>query len=293
MMNRRCGIGLVALLTLVLPAEARSQDLPTVALRGTEVRELLAEKIDGMVYHLYVAVPEEFTGSEELFPAVYLLDSWNTFGTYLQTYRLLRLRDEVPPLILVGVAYGGDIRDHDRYRSRDFMPTHLTREELIERYGTYVADVLPETGGAASFLDFLQDELIPFVEAEYPVDSADRGIFGYSAGGLFAFYALVNAPTVFQKYMVASSAVWYDDYAVFEDEERYAEGADALPARVYLSVGGDEYSGTVEAWERTRDLLESRGYRGLEVFAELLENETHISASILAVSRAFRRLYGG
>jgi predicted alpha/beta superfamily hydrolase len=68
-------------------------------------------------------------------------------------------------------------------RARDFTPTKTSREAT--------------SGGAAAFLDFLEHEVIPFVDRTYRTIPSDRGLLGHSYGGLFAIYALEQTAGAF------------------------------------------------------------------------------------------------
>jgi len=81
-------------------------------------------------------------------------------------------------------------------RARDFTPTHLPEE--------------PTSGGAAAFLDFLEKEIIPLVDRTYRTVPTDRALLGHSYGGLFALYALVERPGLFQRIIAASPAAGWD-----------------------------------------------------------------------------------
>jgi predicted alpha/beta superfamily hydrolase len=52
----------------------------------------------------------------------------------------------------------------------------------------------------------LRDEIIPLVERSYRITD-DRGIMGHSLGGLFAAYALFEAPDLFRRYGILSPSL--------------------------------------------------------------------------------------
>jgi predicted alpha/beta superfamily hydrolase len=70
-------------------------------------------------------------------------------------------------------------------RARDFTPTRTSGD--------------PNSGGAPAFLDFLEHELIPFIDRTYRTNTSDRGLLGHSLGGLFALYALEQRPRCFSE----------------------------------------------------------------------------------------------
>lgn len=256
---------------------------PPVTLAGTEVRTLVSEAVKGMEYKILVAFPDQYDASLDKYPALYCLDAWAQFGILTETVRYLSLFSVIPPLLLVGISYECTLAQNIYYRARDYLPSYIPPEKLGP--GAFA----PASGGAANFSRFISDELIPFVEREYRVDPSDRGIFGHSYGATFAAWVLFNNPKLFQRYLLGSPVLAWDDYLVLKHEAAFAEHNSALPAKVFASVGSEE--GTTD-WTRLKERLESRNYQGLEFTATILDGETHASGIPATHSRALRVLYG-
>ena len=265
---------------------------PPVTLAGTEVCPLTSKAVGGMEYKVFVTLPKGYESSSETYPALYFLDAWNRFGMITETYRLLRWFNDIEPMVIVGISFDADDAKCLYYRSRDYFPTYVSPEKLAEQFGQGLADLIPTSGGASDFLRFFQDELFPFVEREYRVDPSDRGIFGHSAGGNFAAWVLFNTPGVFQRYLIGSPFLPWDDGLAYKQEAAYAESHSALPARVFLSVGGKEGEGSIERLKRLKDAMESRDYEGLDLAYTVFEGETHMSGLPVTYSTALLKLYG-
>ncbi len=283
------------LLVLDCPA-AFSQEYPAVTLSGAYVRKIPSKFVMGMEYDLYIALPSGYEDGQSNYPVVYLLDGWDTFGIQLQTYQAMTLMDLVPPLILVGISYelkgasySENLKRYFYLRSRDFTPTKLTLEEIVKKHGQRFADFVPVSGGGENFLRFLEEEIFPFIESEYRADPNDRGIFGYSLGGLFTTYVLLHKPTVFHRYFMGSPYLNWDDGVVFNLYEAVKFDKCKYPVKAYLSVG--ELEGRSN-WERLKKFIEEKNHPKLQLSAEILPGETHLSGVGQAHSRAFRRLYG-
>ena len=103
-------------------------------------------------------------------------------------------------------------------------------------------------GGAGRFLAFLRDELKPWVRERYGVDPDDSAFFGYSLGGLFATYVLLNEPATFRRYGIGSPPLGWDNGAMFDHEAEYARTHDDLPAKVFFSVGANENTEGQRRW---------------------------------------------
>jgi predicted alpha/beta superfamily hydrolase len=195
-------------------------------------------------------------------------------------------------MVIVGISYEADDARALYYRSRDYFPTYVSPEELAEKFNQVLADLIPISGGAPNFLRFFQDELFSLVEHEYRVDPSDRGIFGHSAGGNFAAWVLFNTPGVFQRYLIGSPFLPWDDGLAYRQEAAYAERHSALPAKVFLSIGDKEGEGTVERLKRLKDAMESRNYEGLDLAYTVFDGETHMSGLPVTYSTALLKLYG-
>lgn len=268
-------------------AEAQAVPDP-VPLQGTRLHELHSAVL-GRGFYVHVALPPYYGQDEREYPVVYLLDSWAFFGLYFQTYRMLnQWGREVEDVVLVGVGYR-DENENGRFRSLDFTPTHLTVDQIAAKHGEAVAANTTASGGAGAFLRFLKEELIPFVEARYQVRDDARGLFGFSYGGLFATYALLEDSSVFRKYLIASPALWWDDGIVLRRMEGASEGT-SLQGSVYVTCGETEVE-QLEGCASLHRRLRKRPWRSMDVRLGVFDGESHNSVLPRAVSNAFRVLY--
>ena len=87
--------------------------------------------------------------------------------------------ERIPEMIVVALA--------NTQRSRDFTPTHVAS-------GPYSAG----SGGAAAFLRFMKEELIPQIESRYRT-LPQRTLVGHSLGGLLTLSAFVEQPEMFTR----------------------------------------------------------------------------------------------
>lgn len=240
-------------------------------------------------------------------PALFLGDPWANFGTAVEIIRLLRLAEDVPPLLVVGVGYPvATLEDNFELRCRDFTPS----VDLASGY-TDVAMM----GGAGRFLAFLREELKPWAQQRYGIDPDDCTLFGDSLGGLFATHVLLDQPQSFRRYGIGSPSLYWDKQRMFEREAEYAQAHGDLPAKVFFSVGahetpeGDrryieqmpaERRAKAEAdpsidmvadCERMVERLRGRAYPSLELGCEVLPGEYHHTAPAANLSRSLRYLF--
>lgn len=181
-----------------------------IELAGTEHHEFVTA--EGKAYTLDVGLPPDYeSDSDVTYPVLYVLDGELMFHHVRSSYELLDtlpLTVGVPvealeqggfigtPLIIVGIDQKGShsgrasvasARESGSMRTFDLTPTRSTKQEarFLESYGRE-----SPTGGAASFLAALKDEIFPWVASRYRA-SDQRGLYGFSLGGLFATHVLL------------------------------------------------------------------------------------------------------
>jgi uncharacterized protein len=136
-------------------------------------------------------------------------------------------------------------------------------------------------GGAALFLDFLEHELIPFIDRTYRTNSADRGLLGHSLGGTFALYALEQRPALFQRIVAASPALFPDD-PLMNNAARRALSAMHAPVRLDLSVGSDDELGFAKTTTAFAKMLDELKPKGLDYRFTVYPGENHNSVRLVS-----------
>jgi predicted alpha/beta superfamily hydrolase len=278
-----------------------AQEVPPPALADTEAR-VMTSSVTGRTYQVTVALPRGYGESGKTYPVLYTVDANGQFGSVVEAARAMRFEDLIPELIIVGIGYPvGRPWNALSPRAVDLTPTRDQPWEEYERV-TYPQFPAPEgSGGAPGFLRFLTEELIPAIEAEYRTEQDDRALYGHSFGGLFGTYALLHGNGTFRKFIIGSPSYWWDHRVTFDMEEAHAATHDALPARVFFSVGileepeGDEELAPYRMVSNLHDfeaVLAQRGYRGFEWTSVYFPEETHTSVIPATISRGLRYIYG-
>jgi predicted alpha/beta superfamily hydrolase len=189
--------------------------------------------------------------------------------------------------LLVGVPLKSEtLADHGRKRTFDFTPTEVEAENksLSQMFGGEV-----HTGGAPMFLRTLKEELIPYIESKYRVNS-DRGLAGYSFGGLFAAYVWLTDGSTFSRYLIGSSGDW-DNGVLRKTEAALAKSGKTLHGRVFISVGADEEDEDVGAFKNLTTAITSHAYPNLRLESHVFESTDHRSGAVGAFLRGLKSLY--
>jgi predicted alpha/beta superfamily hydrolase len=209
---------------------------------------------------------------------VYICDGYWDFTLLRGFYGNLIYDKTVPELIIVGIGYAGDKPNYDLLRRYDYTPVPDP-----------VADQAGKTSGhAREFLGVLEKELIPFVEREYRVDPSYRVLGGSSLGGLFALYATLERPALFQGAIAPSPAVDWAGGWLFRREEELAAAHQALPVRLFISGAGEESPPFLAAIQRFSEQLARHRPSGLHQKWRLVDGERHTGTKAESYSRGMR-----
>lgn len=248
-----------------------------VTIPNTEMR-VLSSSVINQEFSIFVALPQMYAVNNNTYPIVYALDANANFGILTETVRLLTVFNEIPEVIIVGIGYPvKTIKEAQGFRTRDLTPSET------DWYETRLMSFLPEapvyagSGGAANFLRFIREELIPFVNSNYRVNSEDSAFMGFSFGGLFGLYSLFNHPDTFKRYFLGSPSIWWNDGTIFNLENEFATQNGDLSAKVFLSVAGKDGDNMISNTYKMADVLRGRNYKSLEITTHFFEGETHMS----------------
>jgi predicted alpha/beta superfamily hydrolase len=123
-------------------------------------------------------------------------------------------------------------------RNRDLVPPYARKDVKIEARPKN--DNSPSIFGKADlFLNFIELEVIPYLENNYSINN-NRVLSGFSAGGSFVLYTIVTKPELFTGYFAFSPAAWYDKSVVVNEFKKGLNKVSGKPLFLYLSLGGAE-----------------------------------------------------
>ena len=209
--------------------------------------------------------PENGAYSVTRYPVIYMHDGQNLFDPALSFIgvdwgmdeAMMHLIQETgrPGAIIVGIW-------NSPLRLREYMPQKPLNasggQRILNRF-------VEQTGGAPlsdGYLQFLVEELKPFIDACYPTlsDSAHTLVMGSSMGGLISLYALIEYPDVF-----GGAGCLSTHWPIGEEVLVDALGA-ALPSagrhRLYFDFGTETLDANYEPWQQRMDeWLRTAGYR--------------------------------
>lgn len=212
------------------------------------------EELD-VEFLVHVTLPPDYD-KDKTYPVFFLTDGVWRFGNHSELRKVME-EGEAADVILVSLGYN----------------YHMNGTDETNRY-------LHLVQARSSLLNFITDNLMPYLGENYKIDYANSTLYGHSDGGVFTHHALFNSDQYenqpFGYYIIGSPAFWclYDkeieldpegcetDYGYFDRNER-------LDKHVFLCGGAledpdyqDSYNGhatTLEGLENLKERLESHG----------------------------------
>lgn len=204
---------------------------------------------------VHVTLPPDYD-KDKTYPVFFLTDGVWRFGNHTQLRKLME-DGEAAPVILVSLGYNYSINGADLSFRNDILVT--------QRY---------------KLLDFVTDNLMPYLGENYNIDFANSTLYGHSDGGVFAETAMLKSDLYenqpFGNYIIGSPAFWglYFDSEVLDSESYekdygYFERNDKLTKKAFLCGGlledpdyAERYNGhdtTLEGLKKLKSRLEEHG----------------------------------
>lgn len=186
-------------------------------------------------YRVWVAIPQS-PAPPAGFPVAYLLDG-NAALMETDAALLERLAHAPRPPVIAYVGYDSDLRIDADARAFDDTPLRpggpqAQRDLLGGR----------RTGGAQAFLELIQAQVMPRVQALARTDPQQRALWGHSYGGLFALHVLFTRPQAFDVYAAIDPALWWGDGYVLGEAAAAAPWPEP-PPQLQLWLGQSEGEG--------------------------------------------------
>jgi len=202
--------------------------LATISITGQENQIVFGERVNiksellNQERELLVRLPENYEGSTNRYPVMYLLDGSTHFYYVSAFVKSIAAQKYMPEMIIVAVKNIN--RTHD-----------LTPSAAVHPY--YGPD--PVGGGADKFIQFFSEELVPYIENKYRAGNY-RIIAGHSQAGQFVTYTLFNYPDLFDAYLACSPALQWDDKRIIKSAGSVLDKGFEDRKDYFISVGANE-----------------------------------------------------
>jgi len=233
---------------------------------------------------LNIYLPEGYQQDEKTkYPVIYLLDG-SADEDFIHVAGLIQFNNfswinRVPKSIIVGIA--------NIDRKRDFTyPTGIEKEQ--KRY--------PTSGKSDQFIAFIETELQPHINQKFRTNDS-KMIIGQSLGGLLATEILFKKPALFNKYIIMSPSLWWDNGSLLNSTSEILNENFSQKTDVYIGVGKEGLgpSDIPHVMEVDANLLaekiNSTKSKNVQVYFDYLPQEDHATITHQAIFNALRLLY--
>jgi len=288
----RFQFAVIVLLLVLFPIVMKTNADANPPLQQYEIPRSVVHKVKsietGRTYEIFVRTPRGYdneSNETKKYPVVYLNDGPYTFQVASGVTHIPEFGSQYEGVILVGISYAQG-ENPRASRTRDLTPSKSTDWRITSGH---------KPGGAAEYLTFLEDRLMPFVEREYRIDANRRTLAGHSFGGLFAAWVMLTKPALFENYIISSPSLWFGNKMMFGLEEDYASSHEDLNATVYLGTGELEQTRGIANLTADHiafvEQLRSRNYPNLKLRSLILKDIDHMTAFPINFTRASRWIF--
>ena len=177
---------------------------------------------------IWIHVPE---GSESniyeptSYPVIYLLDGDAHFSSVVGMVDQLSSvngNSICPKMIVVGIP--------NTDRTRDLTPTKASSDHPFVD-----STMAAHSGGGEAFMDFMEKELIPYIESHYSTQPF-RMLIGHSFGGLTAINTLFKRPDLFKAYLALDPSMWWDNQRLLHEIQQAGNKPGYQNRWLYLGI---------------------------------------------------------
>lgn len=232
---------------------------------------------------LNIYLPEGYKPTDTTeYPVIYLLDG-GIDEDFIHIVGLVQFNtfswvNRLPKSIVVGIV------NIDRKRDMTF-PTTVKADK--EKY--------PTTGESDKFIAFIEKELQPYIQQQYRVNNL-KTIIGESLGGLLATEILIRKPYLFNRYIIVSPSLWWDNGSLLTTPMAISASEPANDMDIYIGVGKEGLTPGAEprVMEVDANLLADKiiaiDNKHINLVFDYLPDENHATIGHQAIFNAFKKL---
>lgn len=137
-----------------------------------------------------------------------------------------------------------------------------------------------ESGGAASFLASLTEEIIPYVDENFRT-TGERILYGPSDAGLFTLYAFLERPDVFSGYITSSPTVGHCPSLLSLKARQLLREHSVVDKTLFIIYGDDDISYAKDFIPALARTIRHQDTRGLRFGMNIVPGGGHVPKSSL------------
>lgn len=272
---------------LLIPNDLIAQTDPAFKPISADIIKL-SSKMLGEDRKIYIyAPPADTLTPNKCYPVMYILDGDNHFSLVAEYCRYLSRRDVnvVPEMIIVGIP--------NTNRVRDLTPTNSITD-YDGKPDTTSNSRFKSSGGGNIFLQFIGNELIPYIDAHYKTQPF-KIFAGHSFGGIATINCLLTRPDMFGAYIAISPSFWWDKGYLLSLAAEKLKNDHVINKMIFYS---DAYEGLSDGKSTFHDdllkfdsIITQRKIPGLDHKYVCYPEDTHMTEPIKAYYDALRFIF--
>lgn len=240
---------------------------------------------ENRTYNVYL--PSSYSTSPlKKYIVAYVLDGDNSkfkevAGIVQSMNSATQLKMQIPELIVVAIE--------NTDRTRDFTPTHslnyLDQENIT---------AFSNSGKSNNFMKFLETELMPEINKSYRTISKNM-IIGHSLGGLFAINCLLEAPDLFNYYILIDPSWFWDHNYIGKRAQEVLKNKKNLKARIYISLANNfKEDGRHYKWgQEFYEMLQANSSPDLSSKIQYFPDEKHLTVPLPSTYYGLSYIFDG
>ncbi len=217
-----------------------------------------------------ISIPDSYNDSTEVakkYPIIILLDGYTHFKTASGIVHFMssnRNRNNLMPENIIIAIENID-------RERDFTLTKIKTKR-------------PNTmGGGRNFLNFIEKELIPYVDENYRTEPS-RTLVGHSLGGLLTLNSYMDKNSVFNAYVSIDPSIWWSETMMKNKVDSIS--SISLNKKLYIATanqGEASYERNKKRHDYLYELITKKSEEPLNVEIKYFDKENHRSVPLIAL----------
>jgi uncharacterized protein len=260
--------------------------------------DTLHSKILGENRKIWVHVPGNEAGgiyAKSKYPVLYLLDGDAHFSSVvgmIQQLSTVNGNSVLPEMIVVGIT--------NTNRTRDLTPVHVDSDPPFMD-----STFSKKTGGGENFIAFMEKELMPYIDANYPTQPY-KILVGHSFGGLAVMQVLTKHTDLFNAYVCIDPSMWYNKMNFLKETKKVISEKKFDGKTLYLGIANTMSEGMTAA-KLAKDTVSNNNHirsifaldkhikasktNGLRYLSKYYPNDTHSSVPLITEYDGLRYIF--
>ena len=204
-----------------------------------------------------VSLPERYNMNNRDYPSLFVIEADFQFQHVSAVVKNLTRMGKIPPMIVIGIANQG---------SDDYLKTTTWPDPKDQAFGD-----------AKKMQKYLTSELLPLIDTTYRTNK-QKALSGYSLGGLFTLYSMMQENTPFNAFLSMSPSAWFDNYGLPAKLSPLLK-ANKLNSPIFISVANEEEMGV----DKVVEVFSNNADKNLNWQFKHYPNENHFTTALPAL----------